>query len=67
MGYVIFSFVTGDYLCDEEDHLLVFESKGVASQYLQEHYHQPVPETRTKRIINYPNYYQAPFRFHRVC
>ena len=63
----IFSFEIGDYLRDEKKNLLVFETQGMASQYLQKWYHKPVPVTRTKRIIQYPNYYQAPFRFHKVC
>lgn len=67
MKYAIFSFEIGDYLRDEEENLLIFESQGTASQYLQKNYHKPVPVTRTKRFFHYPNYYQAPFRFHKVC
>lgn len=66
MRYIIFSFEQGDYLRDEEDQLLVFDSQGLAFQYIQKHYHLPVPVTRTKKIIHYPNYYQAPFRFLKV-
>ena len=61
----IFSFEIGDYLRDEKKNLLVFETQGMASQYLQKWYHKPVPVTRTKRIIQYPNYYQAPLDFIR--
>lgn len=67
MKYVVFSFETGDYLCDDSDCLLIFESRGLAYQYMQEHYHKPVPVSKTKRIINYPNYYQAPFKLQKVC
>lgn len=67
MKFVIFSFEQGDYLCDIDDSVLVFDSRGLALQYLQKHYHQPVPITKTKKIKHYPNYYQAPFRLRRVC
>ncbi len=30
MGYVVFSFEDGDYLCDKEGRILVFESRGLA-------------------------------------
>ena len=63
----IFSFEIGDYLRDEKKNLLVFETQGMASQYLQKWYHKLVPVPRPTRIIQYSNYYQAPFRFHKVC
>ena len=67
MKYVIFSFEEGDYLCDENDSLLVFESRGLACQYMQEKYQNPMPIQRTKRIIHYPKCYQAPFKVEKVC
>lgn len=67
MKYVIFSFEEGDYLCDDQDQLLIFESRGLACQYLQIHYHRAEPVQKTKKMIHYPNYYQAPFRVHKVC
>lgn len=66
MGYVIFSFEEGDYLCDEKDSLLVFKSRGLACQYMQENYRNPLPIQRTKRIIH-PKCYQAPFKVQKVC
>ncbi|AUA18422.1 TPA: hypothetical protein ACGO97_000763 [Streptococcus suis] len=67
MGYVVFSFEDGDYLCDKEGRILVFESRGLACQYMQVNYHIPLPVQKTKRIIHYPKYYQAPFRVQKVC
>ncbi len=66
MKYVIFSFAEGDYLYNDNGKLLVFESQGLAFQYMQTHYHQPLPEHKTKKIMNYPKYYQAPFKCHKV-
>ena len=66
MGYVIFSFEDGDYLCDR-DRILVFSSKGLAFQYLREYRCQSVPIQKTKRFIHYPDYYHAPFRVQKVC
>ena len=34
---------------------------------MQVHYHIPLPVQKTKKVIHYPNYYQAPFKVHRVC
>ena len=67
MAYVIFSFADGEYLCDNQGKLLIFESRGLACQYMQLNYHTPLPIHKTKKIIHYSNYYQAPFRVHRVC
>lgn len=67
MGYIIFSFEDGDYLYGSKGELLVFESRGLASQYMQVNYQIPLPDQRTKRIIHYPKYYQAPFRVQKVC
>lgn len=67
MKYIIFSFAEGDYLYDDNGKLLVFESQGLAFQYMQTHYHQPLPKHKTKKIMNYPKYYQAPFKCHKVC
>ena len=67
MKYVIFSFQDGDYICDNQGRLLIFESRGLACQYMQVHYHNPLPIQRTKKIIHYPKYYQAPFRVQKVC
>ena len=67
MGYVIFSFEDGDYLYDSQGRLLVFESRGLACQYMQVNYHIPLPLQKTKRVMNYPNFYQAPFKIHKVC
>ncbi|MGT2755187.1 hypothetical protein [Streptococcus ovis] len=66
MKYIIFSFEEGDYLCTENGQILIFETLGLAYQYLQENFHQPIPETRTKKIIHYPAYYRAPFRLCRA-
>lgn len=66
MKYIIFSFEEGDYLCDENDCLLVFESRGLASQYMQKNFQNPMPVQKTKRISHYPKYYQAPFRVYKV-
>ena len=67
MGYVIFSFEDGDYLYDNQGQILVFKSRGLACQYMQVHYHIPLPLVKTKRVMNYPNFYQAPFKIHKVC
>lgn len=67
MKYVIFSFESGDYLCNEEDRILVFDTLGLAFQYLQENYYHPVPVYKTKRFMNYPDAYTAPFKFQQVC
>lgn len=67
MGYVIFSFEDGDYLYDSQGRLLVFKSRGLACQYMQVNYHIPLPVQKTKRVINYRNFYQAPFKVHKVC
>ncbi|HER0816491.1 TPA: hypothetical protein VJE30_001321 [Streptococcus pyogenes] len=67
MKFVIFSFAIGDYLCDSQNHLLVFDSRGLALQYLREHYREPIPTSRTKKFIHYTKYYKAPFRLHEVC
>ncbi len=66
MKYIIFSFETGDYLSDSSGNLLTFNSQGLACQYLQVHCHIPTPPTRTKKVSNYPPYYAAPYRFHKV-
>lgn len=66
MGYVIFSFEDGDYLDDNQGQILVFKSRGLACQYMQVHYHIPLPIQKTKRVMNYPNFYQAPFKIHKV-
>ncbi len=67
MRYIVFSFGEGDYLCNEDGSLLIFDSKGLAFQYMQKHYHNPVPVSKTKKIINYPAYYSAPFKLQKVC
>lgn len=67
MKYIIFSFEEGDYLFDKENRILLFDTLGLAYQYLQEHFHQPVPATRTKKIIHYPDYYRAPFKVLKAC
>ncbi|KAF1260931.1 hypothetical protein SUF15_09930 [Streptococcus agalactiae] len=66
MKYIIFSFETGDYLSDENGHLIVFESQGLACQYLQRHCHLVMPISKTKKFTNYPPFYAAPYRFHQV-
>lgn len=66
MGYVIFSFEDGDYLYDNQGQILVFKSRGLACQYMQVHYHIPLSIQKTKRVMNYPNFYQAPFKIHKV-
>ena len=66
MGYVIFSFEDGDYLYDNQGQILVFKSRGLGCQYMQVHYHIPLPIQKTKRVMNYPNFYQAPFKIHKV-
>ena len=67
MGYVIFSFEDGDYLYDNQGQILVFKSRGLACQYMQVHYHIPLPLQKTKRVMNYPTFSQAPFKIHKVC
>ncbi|EPV91398.1 MULTISPECIES: hypothetical protein [Streptococcus] len=67
MKYVIFSFEEGDYLCDNKDKLLIFESRGLAYQYMQKHYLKPIPLQKTKRIMYPTSYYQAPFKVQQVC
>ena len=67
MGYVIFSFEDGDYHYDNQGQILVFKSRGLACQYMQVYYHIPLPIQKTKRVMNYPNFYQAPFKIHKVC
>ncbi|MGM9885587.1 hypothetical protein [Streptococcus hyointestinalis] len=67
MKYIIFSFELGDYVCDENNHILVFASRGLACQYMQENYRKPVPVQKTKRMIHYPKCYQAPFKLQKVC
>ena len=66
MKYVIFSFELGDYICNGENKVLVFDTLGLAFQYLQKHYRKPLPEQRKKRLIHYPDVYQAPFRLLKV-
>ena len=34
MKYIIFSFLLGDYVRDSEEKILVFESQGLACQYI---------------------------------
>lgn len=67
MKYIIFSFAEGDYLYDATGKLLIFESQGLAFQYMQTHYHQPLPRHKTNKIKNYSKYYQAPFKCRKVC
>ena len=67
MKYVIFSFESGDYICNGENKVLVFDTLGQACQYLQKHYRKPHPEQRKMRLIHYPDVYQAPFRLLKVC
>lgn len=62
MKYIVFSFMEGDYLRGIDGKILMFESLGLASQYLQANFHKPDPVSRTKRIVNYPKYYPAPFK-----
>lgn len=50
MKYIIFSFESGDYLSDENGHLIVFESQGLACQYLQRHCHIVMPVSKTKKF-----------------
>lgn len=66
MKYIIFSFLLGDYVRDSEEKILVFESQGLACQYIQKHYHKEEPISTTKKFTCLPNYYDAPFRFHKV-
>lgn len=42
MKYVIFSFELGDYICNGENKVLVFDTLGLAFQYLQKHYRKPL-------------------------
>jgi hypothetical protein len=69
MKYIIFSFEIGDFLTNSQGKILVFESQGLAFQYLQKHYHQeervPVTKKFTEYDEDYP-YFQAPFRFHKA-
>ncbi|MVX59032.1 hypothetical protein E5983_05150 [Streptococcus danieliae] len=67
MKYAIFSFAEGDYLFDENNCLLVFESKGLAYQYMKARFRKPEPIQRTKRVIQFTEFYQAPFRIQKVC
>ncbi|WP_228064533.1 hypothetical protein [Streptococcus danieliae] len=64
--YVIFSFEMGDYLCNEDNHILVFDTLGLAYQYLQLRHQKPVPAHRTNKLVN-PDVYQAPFKLLKVC
>lgn len=67
MGYVIFSFQDGDYLRDQLGHLLIFESRGLAYQHMQVHYHNPIPTHKTKKFVHILNYYPCPFRILKAC
>ncbi|WP_449463284.1 hypothetical protein [Streptococcus suis] len=67
MYYIIFSFEIGDYLSDEEGGLLLFDSRGLACQYLQSHYQRPIPVQRTNRKLHLPDIYDAPFKIQRAC
>lgn len=67
MKYVIFSFEEGDYLCDKQNCILLFESRGLACQYIKEKYQNSIPVQRTKKIIHYPQFYRAPFKVQKVC
>lgn len=67
MKYAIFSFAEGDYLFDEKNCLLVFESRGLAYQYLRNTYRKPLPVQKTKKILQFTQAYQAPFRIQKVC
>lgn len=66
MSYVIFSFEEGDYLRGEQERLLLFESRGLACQYMQENYQNPQRVYPNKRKFYTSKYYQAPFRVQKV-
>ena len=66
--YIIFSYEEGDFLFDEHEHLLVFESLGLAYQFLQKNFRKPEPVVTTKSFTTcYPDYYDAPFKLLKVC
>ncbi|MDO4667036.1 MAG: hypothetical protein Q4A90_04280 [Streptococcus sp.] len=67
MGYVVLNFEDGEYLSNEYGQILIFESRGLACQYMKETYQNPMPVQRTKRVIHYPKCYRAPFKVQRVC
>lgn len=59
--WVIFNFYDGEFI-RQNDAIIVFETKGLARQFL-ERYRKPKPLQITKDVtVNY-SYYDAPFRF----
>lgn len=59
--WVIFNFYDGEFI-RRNDTVIVFETKGLASQFLKR-YRKPEPLQITKNFtVNY-SYYDAPFRF----
>ena len=58
--------VNFNYLCNEDNHIIVFDTLGLAYQYLQLRYQKPVPVHKTNKLVN-PDVYQAPFKLLKVC
>lgn len=69
MCWIILNYETGDYVRDHCGAIKVFDSLGLAHQYL-EHFRLEMPKAVTKRVSEYNEekicYYNAPFKFLRA-
>lgn len=67
MRYIaIFSYEEGDFLRTEADKLMLFESSGLALQYIREHFQLETQESKTRRFQDSGPYFVAPFRLQKV-
>lgn len=51
----------GEYLTDEDDELLIFNTKGLAQQFMLTHYRLSQPKKIKNRFVHF--YYDRPFKY----
>ena len=67
MRYIaIFSYEEGDFLRTDADELMLFESSGLALQYIREHFQLENKRSKTRRFQDSRPYFVAPFRLQKV-
>lgn len=67
MRYIaIFSYEEGDFLRTEADELMLFESSGLALQYIREHFQLENKKSKTRRFSDSGPYFVALFRLQKV-
>lgn len=67
MTYIaIFSFEEGDFLRTDEDELMLFESSGLALQYIREHFQLRGKKSETRPFVDSGPCFTAPFKLQKV-